>query len=163
MSDCTALHPAAASAGQGGRTALQPLPLAAAPVPCPVLSSLPLLLMGLAVFLLVTLPSSGELVSTSWLRVGDLASEIHVAAVPSDHRGWYKLPSSTSFSIATSYLRHIFLACCLLFLLFCGGKLFPSPEGLKDLGLSLGAMNIMEMEITGVAVPRMSISFLVWI
>lgn len=108
VSDCNALHPAPASAGQGGRTALQSPSLAAAPVPCPALSSMHLLLMGLAVFLLVILPSSGELVSISWLHVGDLASEIHVTAVPSDHGGWYKVPSSTSFSIATSYLRQFF-------------------------------------------------------
>lgn len=162
VSDRNALHPAPASAGQGGRTALQSLSLAAAPVPCPALSSMHLLLMGLAVFLLVILPSSGELVSISWFHVGDLASEIHVTAVPSDHGGWYEVPSSTSFSIATSYLRQFFfLACCLLFLLFCGGKLFPSPEGLKNLDLSLGTMNITEVEITGVAVPR--ISFLMWV
>lgn len=91
------------------------LSLAAAPVCCPALSSLTFLLMGLVVFLLAILTSSGKLVSISWLHVGDLASEIRTPAVPSDHGGGYEVPSSASFSIATSYLRHIFIqhaGCC---------------------------------------------------
>lgn len=116
LSDCTALHPSSASTGKrrqdSSRTSLS---LAAAPVCCPALSSLPFLLMGLVVFLLAILASSGELVSISWFHVGDLASERHIPAIPSYHGGGYEVPSSSSLSIATSYLRHMFVqhaGCC---------------------------------------------------